>query len=217
MAVTRMRTRGGALDQRGERAGGSRDPAAGYLLCSQARAQGVYRHAADGTRGRGRADLRDAGEARQHRHAFLREGEDVSRRRAATVPPVYAPEIVADVILRRANRPLREFIAGGAGRKLIRRRDSFLALADVSWSDGRSIPADGQPANGPTTCTGPLPTTAANEDGTGRDTPGDQVYTRTFLHPREATLIAGLAAILAAVAIRRGSRTAIRPDHLRPR
>ena len=34
------------------------------------------------------------------------------------VPPVYAPEVVADVILTAAQRPIRELIAGGAGAKL---------------------------------------------------------------------------------------------------
>ena len=34
------------------------------------------------------------------------------------VPPVYAPEVVADVIVRAAQRPTREVIAGGAGAKL---------------------------------------------------------------------------------------------------
>ena len=31
------------------------------------------------------------------------------------VPPVYAPEVVSDVILHAAERPLRELIAGGSG------------------------------------------------------------------------------------------------------
>src|SRR5688572_21604511 len=34
------------------------------------------------------------------------------------VPPVYAPEVVADAILESAQRPVRELIAGGAGAKL---------------------------------------------------------------------------------------------------
>jgi short-subunit dehydrogenase len=34
------------------------------------------------------------------------------------VPPVYAPEVVSEVILRAAERPLRELVAGGAGAKL---------------------------------------------------------------------------------------------------
>jgi NAD(P)-dependent dehydrogenase (short-subunit alcohol dehydrogenase family) len=34
------------------------------------------------------------------------------------IPPVYAPEVVADVILAAAERPIRELIAGGAGAKL---------------------------------------------------------------------------------------------------
>jgi hypothetical protein len=34
------------------------------------------------------------------------------------VPPVYAPEVVADVIIRAAQRPVREIIAGGSGALL---------------------------------------------------------------------------------------------------
>ena len=34
------------------------------------------------------------------------------------VPPVYAPEVVSEVILRAAQHPLRELIAGGSGAKL---------------------------------------------------------------------------------------------------
>jgi short-subunit dehydrogenase len=34
------------------------------------------------------------------------------------IPPVYAPEVVADVILRAAERPIREIIAGGAAAQL---------------------------------------------------------------------------------------------------
>src|ERR687897_649748 len=34
------------------------------------------------------------------------------------VPPVYSPEVVADVILTAARQPVREVIAGGAGAKL---------------------------------------------------------------------------------------------------
>jgi short-subunit dehydrogenase len=34
------------------------------------------------------------------------------------VPPVYAPEVVSEVILRAAQHPIRELIAGGAGAKL---------------------------------------------------------------------------------------------------
>jgi hypothetical protein len=34
------------------------------------------------------------------------------------VPPVYAPEVVSEVILHAAEHPLRELIAGGSGAKL---------------------------------------------------------------------------------------------------
>lgn len=45
------------------------------------------------------------------------------------VPPVYAPEIAADVILRCAERPTREIIAGGAAEKL-RLAQLFPRVAD---------------------------------------------------------------------------------------
>ena len=81
-AVRHLRERGGALINVGSALCRPRDPAAGQLLRRQARAQGVHRRAADGARGGGRADLGDAREAREHRHAVLREGADVPRRRA---------------------------------------------------------------------------------------------------------------------------------------
>jgi hypothetical protein len=45
------------------------------------------------------------------------------------VPPVYAPEIVADTILECASRPVRDVIAGGMG-KMLSVADSVPRLAD---------------------------------------------------------------------------------------
>src|SRR5688572_17270815 len=68
------------------------------------------------------------------------------------VPPVYAPEVVADVILHAAEHPLRELIAGGSGAKLSAAR--FLPrLADLymeRWtfdSQQTDIPANGRADN----------------------------------------------------------------------
>ena len=68
------------------------------------------------------------------------------------VPPVYAPEVVADVILHAAQQPLRELIAGGAGAKLSAAR--FVPrLADRYMERGRSTrsrrtkPLNGRPDN----------------------------------------------------------------------
>ena len=52
------------------------------------------------------------------------------------VPPVYAPEVVAGVILHAAQHPLRELIAGGSGAKLSAAR--FAPARRQTWSGGRS-------------------------------------------------------------------------------
>ena len=54
------------------------------------------------------------------------------------VPPVYAPEVVSEVILHAAEHPLRELIAGGSGAKLSAARLHHVWLTSI-WSDGHSI------------------------------------------------------------------------------
>jgi NAD(P)-dependent dehydrogenase (short-subunit alcohol dehydrogenase family) len=127
------------------------------------------------------------------------------------VPPVYAPEVVSDVILHAAQHPLRELIAGGSGAKLSAAR--FVPrLADLymeRWtfdSQRTDIPADGRADN----LYEPVP-----EDGgeRGRNwkghTRGSSVYTSAALHPRAAlAVLAGVAlALLGAVAAARGAAT----------
>ena len=107
------------------------------------------------------------------------------------VPPVYAPEVVSDVVLHAAAHPLRELIAGGSGAKLSAAR--FLPrLADLymeRWtfaSQGTQIPLNGRPDN--------LYQPVADDGGErGRYWSGhtreSSVYTSGFLHPIPAALI----------------------------
>src|SRR4051812_3238778 len=116
------------------------------------------------------------------------------------VPPVYAPEVVAEAILHAAQHPLRELIAGGAGAKLSAAR--FVPrLADLymeRWtfdSQRTHKPVNGRPDN----LYRPV-----REDGgeRGRNWEGhtreSSVYTKAMLHPAAATAtVAGVAAVLA--------------------
>ncbi len=124
--------------QRRQRVVRPRDPAAGDLLRGQARDEGIHRHPPDGTRGRGGADVGDTRQAGEHRHTVLREGANLLGVEPQPVPPVYAPEVVAGVILHAAQHPLRELIAGGSGAKLSA-RGSFRGWRTGTWSAGRSM------------------------------------------------------------------------------
>jgi NAD(P)-dependent dehydrogenase (short-subunit alcohol dehydrogenase family) len=118
------------------------------------------------------------------------------------VPPVYAPEVVSEVILEAAQRPIRELIAGGAGAKLSVAR--FVPrIADLymeRWtfdSQKTNTPADTRPDN--------LYHPVADDGGErGRNWQGHtrrtSVYTRAFLHPRAAAMVsAGVGLTLAAL------------------
>jgi NAD(P)-dependent dehydrogenase (short-subunit alcohol dehydrogenase family) len=115
------------------------------------------------------------------------------------VPPVYAPEVVADVILHAAEHPLRELIAGGSGAKLSAARFAP-RLADLymrRWtfdSQRTDQPLNGRPDN----LYQPLPYDGGER---GRNWSGhtreSSVYTSAFLHPRVAL---GFAAAFAAAA-----------------
>jgi NAD(P)-dependent dehydrogenase (short-subunit alcohol dehydrogenase family) len=119
------------------------------------------------------------------------------------VPPVYAPEVVAEVILEAAQRPIRELIAGGSGAKLSAARFAP-RLADLymeRWtfdSQQTAEPAAGRPDN--------LYEPVAQDGGErGRNWKGhtrrSSVYTRAFLHPGAAMAIStGIAAALAVAA-----------------
>ena len=116
------------------------------------------------------------------------------------VPPVYAPEVVSEVILHAAQHPIRELIAGGSGAKLSAARFAP-RLADLymeCWtfdSQRTDKPMNGRPDN--------LYAPVADDGGErGRNwaghTPRSSIYTKAFLHPRAtAAALAGMAAGLA--------------------
>lgn len=126
------------------------------------------------------------------------------------VPPVYAPEVVSEVILHAAQHPLRELIAGGSGAKLSAARFAP-RLADLymkRWtfdSQRTDKPVSGRPDN----LYEPMP---ADGGERGRNWKGhtrkSSVYTRAALHPRAtAAVIAGLALGLGAAAAARRAGT----------
>lgn len=115
------------------------------------------------------------------------------------VPPVYAPEVVADVILAAAQRPLRELIAGGAGVKLSAARFAP-RLADrymKRWTfeaQRTETPVSDRPDN--------LYSPVASDGGErGRNWRGHtrewSIYTSAWLRPPRA----GVGLLLAAAAL----------------
>jgi NAD(P)-dependent dehydrogenase (short-subunit alcohol dehydrogenase family) len=118
------------------------------------------------------------------------------------VPPVYAPEVVSEVILRAAQHPLRELIAGGSGAKLSAARFAP-RLADLymeRWtfdSQRTDMPTGGRPDN----LYQPVPDDGdergQNWNGHTRET---SLYTRAFLHPNVATALVAGAAVLVGLA-----------------
>ena len=118
------------------------------------------------------------------------------------VPPVYAPEVVSEVILEAAQRPVRELIAGGSGAKLSAARFAP-RLADLymeRWtfdSQRTDKPSGGRPDN--------LYEPVAEDGGErGRNwtghTRGSSVYTRAFLHPYTTLAICGAVTLGLALA-----------------
>jgi short-subunit dehydrogenase len=122
------------------------------------------------------------------------------------VPPVYAPEVVAEVILHAAQQPLRELIAGGAGAKLSAARfapraaDLYMERSTFG-SQQTNTPVAGRADN-------LYQPVADDGDERGRNWTGhtreSSLYTRAFLHPR------GTLALLAGVAIAAGVAAATR-------
>jgi short-subunit dehydrogenase len=118
------------------------------------------------------------------------------------VPPVYAPEVVSEVILHAAEKPLRELIAGGSGAKLSASR--FVPrLADLymeRWtfdSQGTDRPVDGRPDNLYEPVSADGGERGRNWEGPTRES---SVYTRAALRPgATAAILAGLALGLGAV------------------
>jgi NAD(P)-dependent dehydrogenase (short-subunit alcohol dehydrogenase family) len=119
------------------------------------------------------------------------------------VPPVYAPEVVPEVILHAAEHRLRELIAGGSGAKLSAARFAP-RLADLymeRWtfaSQATNTPVDGRPDNLFTPVSSDGGERGRNWNGHTRES---SVYTRAALRPvATATIIAGLALGLGAAA-----------------
>jgi NAD(P)-dependent dehydrogenase (short-subunit alcohol dehydrogenase family) len=126
------------------------------------------------------------------------------------VPPVYAPEVVSEVILHAAQHPLRELIAGGAGAKLSAARFAP-RLGDLymeRWTFD-SQPTDKSALGRSDNLHAPLPGDGGergrNWNGHTRES---SLYTRTALHPKAAMLtLVGLVIGLGIVtAIRRRPR-----------
>ena len=122
------------------------------------------------------------------------------------VPPVYAPEVVAEVILHAAEYPLRELIAGGSGAKLSAARFAP-RLADLymeRWtfdSQQTDRPARGRRDNLYEPLASDGGERGRNWDGHTRES---SLYTRAALRPQATALIvAGLALGLGAVAAAR--------------
>jgi len=129
------------------------------------------------------------------------------------VPPVYAPEVVAETILHCAQHVVRDVIAGGMG-KLVSMGDDFPRLADKYMekttfdSQKTDKPASGRPSN--------LYEPVENDGGergrnwTGR-TKSRSLYTKASLHPGLALAAAavGVGAVLAGIG--RSRRSARRP------
>jgi NAD(P)-dependent dehydrogenase (short-subunit alcohol dehydrogenase family) len=127
------------------------------------------------------------------------------------VPPVYAPEVVSEVILVAAQRPIRELIAGGAGVKLSAARfaprmaDLYMERSTFK-AQRTETPVNGRPDN----LYEPV-----HEDGgeRGRNWTGhtreSSIYTRSVLH-RKATA-AVCAAVALCLAARRVFTTRLQP------
>ena len=113
------------------------------------------------------------------------------------VPPVYAPEVVSEVILAAAQRPIRELIAGGSGAKLSAARFAP-RLADLymeRWtfdSQRTAIPANGRADNLYEPVARDGGARGKNWNGHTRQT---SVYTRAFLHPSAAAALCGAATL----------------------
>jgi hypothetical protein len=121
------------------------------------------------------------------------------------VPPVYAPQVVAEVILEAAQRPIRELIAGGSGAKLSAARFAP-RLADLymeRWtfdSQQTDQPVNGRPDN--------LFQPVAEDGGErGRNWTGhtreSSLYTRAFLFPKAAAAFCAGFTLCLAMASRR--------------
>ncbi|MGQ0714775.1 MAG: SDR family oxidoreductase [Gemmatimonadaceae bacterium] len=127
------------------------------------------------------------------------------------VPPVYAPELVADAILECAQRPIRDIVVGGLGAMLSlsnlapRLADRYMERTTFDSQKTDRPVADGRKDN----LYEPL-----EQDGgeRGRNwqgrTKGTSLYTAAALHPRAAVALVGtgLAITAGAIALRNARR-----------
>jgi NAD(P)-dependent dehydrogenase (short-subunit alcohol dehydrogenase family) len=126
------------------------------------------------------------------------------------VPPVYAPEVVAGVILHASQHPLRELIAGGAGAKLSAARfaprlaDRYMErwTFDAQKTDMPAAP--GRPDNLYKPVNGDGGERGHNWRGHTR---GTSVYTSAMLRPATAAGIAAATVALAGAAWRLSRRS----------
>jgi NAD(P)-dependent dehydrogenase (short-subunit alcohol dehydrogenase family) len=122
------------------------------------------------------------------------------------IPPVYAPEVVARVILNAAQHPVREVVAGGAAATLSVARlapritDRYMTRTTFA-SQESTRPANGRPDN-------LYAAVPADGGERGRHWSGHtrerSLYTTAVLHPRRAgvLLVALAAALMSATAMR---------------
>jgi short-subunit dehydrogenase len=136
---------------------------------------------------------------------FFDKARTYLAREPQPVPPVYSPEVVTDVILAAAERPIRELIAGGAGAKLSLARFTP-RLADhymERWtfdSQSTDVPAARRADN--------LVSPVAHDGGErGQNWEGhtreSSVYTTMMLRPVATMVAAGGIAVAAGLLARR--------------
>jgi len=122
----------------------------------------------------------------------------------ALPPPIYAPEVVADAILRCAERPVRDIVVGGGGRLQIalgrmapRLTDKFMAatMFEQQKAYDRSQPREGSLER---------PQSDGRAYGPHKGhTMRSSVYTRTALSPVLRTLAFTAAGVVLAAGVRR--------------
>jgi NAD(P)-dependent dehydrogenase (short-subunit alcohol dehydrogenase family) len=125
------------------------------------------------------------------------------------IPPVYEPQVVAEAIVRVAEKPVRHVFAGGAGRLLDAAQRLSPALVDryLLWP-GRIV--DNQKTDragdGPDNLYQPE-ATGASSGQFGQKSKSKSLYTQVFgLHPARGRTAAGAALVAAVMALRRAGR-----------
>jgi NAD(P)-dependent dehydrogenase (short-subunit alcohol dehydrogenase family) len=133
------------------------------------------------------------------------------------VPPVYAPEVVAEVIIEAAQRPIREVLAGGSGAILSAAR--FAPRAADLYMERYTFDAQstGEPAR---RRADNLYTPVPHDGGErGRNwhghVRGSSLYTKAVLKPKTTAAVLGACAVVAGALFRGASRTR-RPSRVRP-